>query len=222
MIGPSEGRFAQFNRSLVGRSLSTSFMESIGVHHEGWGKNAVSKGFLGHKMHGGRFFSGDWAAAGKGTLAKSFGKTGRALSFGGTMAGRLLAPAFSVYEMYAGYQEEGVWGAAKGLATSVGYGAITHYAFGALGGMAPVAMAGAGIAAAGYATYKVGESAQQHAKSLRQLEMGQQDQMQAAIGSAGAATMRQRSLMALNNTHLNGRMSLGNEGFLMHRGFGGY
>ena len=126
----------------------------------------------------------------------------------------------TAYFAHEGYQEEGVWGAAKGIGESIAYSAAWNYM---AGGAAASAMAFAapvaGIAALAGGAYMLGEAGIQHAKGLRELEMGGGDQMLQAVTSAGAATARQRAVMALNNTHINGRMALGNEGFLMHRGF---
>lgn len=215
-------RFSRFtNNTLVGRSLKYGTMESFGMNIEGFGRNAVNKGFLGTGLGA--------SAAGKAKLleeateqaGKGIGKG--FLSKAGSLAFKSIPLAFTAYSMYEGYKQEGVWGATKGMVESAAYSAAFHYVGAAIGGTAMMAtgILAAG-AAAGYAGYTLGEAGRAHAKGLRQLEMGQQDQIQAALGSAGAATMRQRSLMALNNTHLNGRMALGSEGFLMHRSFGGY
>lgn len=205
-------RFSRFtNNTLVGRSLKYGTMESFGVYVEGFGKEAQPKGFLGRKMWG-----ADVAAykAGQKGLVRT----------AGAMAMRALPLAFTAHFMYEGYKQEGVWGMAKAGVESAAYSAAFHYVGAAIGGTAMMVGMGAlaAGAAAGYAGYALGEAGRAHAKGLRQLEMGQQDQIQAALGSAGAATMRQRSLTALNNTHLNGRMALGSEAFLMHRSFGGY
>jgi len=182
-------------------------METMGWYVEKFGRNAVNQGFLGMKM---------WEAD---MAALKAGQKGL-LRTAGSMAFRTLPMVSTAYFMIDAYQREGVWGATK----EFGYGAAMtsafHYAGALLGGAAlPVAgVAALGAAAVGGA-YVLGEAGRQHMKGLRQLEMGQQDQMQAAIGSAGAATMRQRSLAALNNTHLNGRSALGQEGFLLHRSF---
>lgn len=159
----------------------------------GWHfEKGQSQGFLGLKS----------SRLGWGTLPKSLG---------------ILSTAAAAY---SGYQEEGVWGAAKGIGTSVAFSSLANYAISGVGG-ASMAMAAPAIAiaAAGYGAYRLHEAGKKHAKSLRQLEMGGGDQIMQTINTAETATMRQRALLALNNTHINGRMALGNEAFLMHRGF---
>ena len=197
----------KFGQGAVGRSLKLGAMESFGWHVEGWGKNADPQGFLGRQNWG-----------------KDVAKGGIKGGIGG-MAMRSIGLAATGYFMYQGYQEEGVWGATKEAAYSVAASAAFHYVGGAiasLGGGAAVAALGPLSLAAGVglAGYSFGQAGRAHAKGLRQMEMGQSDQMQDAVNSQGAATMRQRSAAALSNSHLNGRMALGNEGFLMHRSFG--
>jgi hypothetical protein len=119
---------------------------------------------------------------------------------------------FTAYMMYEGYQQQGIWGAAKGLGESIAYTAAFKAAAAVLGS-AGVA-AGAAVAAGAVGGYMMGEAAQAHLKSLRNVEMGAP-----IVDTFGTvATMRQRSLMALNQTHINGRMAIGNEGALMHDG----
>lgn len=218
-IGARLSNFNQrYMQGLFGKSLKAGTIESFGWNLEGFAGGAKNYGFLGWQKWGDEFAGITRNASGaitktastaggiRGAGRVAFGTAGRAIP--------LLATAYFTYE---GYQREGVWGAAKGMGESIAYSAAFHYIGGALGG-AGVGVLGA-VGAAGLATYTLGEAGREKARGLRQLEMGQSDQMQATVHSAGAATMRQRSLMALNNTHLNGRMALGNEGFLMHRSF---
>jgi hypothetical protein len=193
------GMNARLGQSFMGRSLQQGTMESFGWHFE----KGASQGFLGLKnesiKHSMSTVKGGLGLAGR-TLTKSLG---------------LLSTAYFAYE---GYQNEGVWGAAKGIGESIAYSTAFAAASTVLG---TAALPLAAVAAVGIGTYALAEAGIAHEKGLRELEMGGGDQMQNAVHSAGAATARQRSLMALNNTHINGRMSLGNEGFLMHRGFSG-
>lgn len=219
-IGARLSNFNQrYMQGLFGKSLKAGTIESFGWNLEEFAGGAKNYGFLGWQKWGDEFAGITRNASGaitktastaggiRGAGRVAFGTAGRAIP--------LLATAYFAYE---GYQREGVWGAAKGIGESIAYSAAFHYIGGALGAaFGPLSIA-AGIGVAGY---MLGEAGIAHAKGIRQLEMGQSDQMQATVHSAGAATMRQRSLMALNNTHLNGRMALGNEGFLMHRSFGG-
>lgn len=215
-------RFSRFtNNTLVGQSLKHGTLESLGFNIEGFGRKAVNKGFFGTGLGA--------SAAGKIALAKeaekqaASGVTRGLLGRAGGAALRGLGGISTAYFMYQGYKEGGILGAAKEGAYSIAASTAFQYVGAALGGAGMAVVGGAAaIAAGGYASYALGEAGRRHASGLRQLEMGQQDQMQAALSSAGAATMRQRSVMALNNTHLNGRMSLGQEGYLIHRSFGGY
>lgn len=201
-------RMSAFNqrldRSYLGRQLKIGAKESFGFYHEGFSSRAQGYGFLGMKGA-----VGDIRA--KGFKAGMAGKWGR---FGGGTLAALGTAAWA----YQGYQQSGVLGAAKGIGESVAWNWGIRAAAGALGaGAATIGVATVGIAAA-YGTYALGEAARKHAKSLNQLEFGT-SQIMDALGSAGAATSRQRSVMALQNTHLSGRMAMGNEAVLMHTSF---
>lgn len=114
---------------------------------------------------------------------------------------------------YQGYQEEGVWGAMKGVGESMMWSAGFRMAGSLITN--PFTLTAAGVAAVGYGVYALGEAGRAHAKRLKDTEFVAKGAID-ALGSVGAATNRQRSMMALNNTHLNGRMAMGNEGILMH------
>jgi hypothetical protein len=160
---------------------------------------------------------GKFATRATGRLGKAWSTTKAVARVGGSAAMAAIPLAFTGLMMYEGYQREGVWGAMKGAGESVAWTAGINLVGGILGGPA-TAIAMLGAATVGGA-YMMGEAGRAHVKGLRQMEMGGTDQSMAAISSAGATTMRQRAASALNNTHLNGRMALGNEGFLMHRSF---
>lgn len=121
--------------------------------------------------------------------------------------------AATAYLAYEGYQEEGVWGAAKGVGESVMWSAGARMAGALLGGGFVTGSVAAGV---GLGVYAMGEAGRSHAKRLKDVEMGGGMKIMEALSSHGAATMRQRAVMALNNTHLNGRMAMGNEGLIMH------
>ena len=227
------GMGAQLNSTAMGRALKMGTMESFGWHFEG----GASQGFLGLRsdMSGSRIsnaISGAKQGGQNRFLAgmKAAGRQSRALGAGGTaravagVGGRALTKSLGLlstaYFAYEGYEKEGVWGAMKGVGESIAYSTAFNYVLGSVGASAlAYAAPVAAVAAAAGATYMLGEAGIAHAKGLRDLEMGGGDLMQQTVTSAGAATARQRSLMALNNTHINGRMAIGNEGFLMHRGF---
>jgi hypothetical protein len=143
-------------------------------------------GFMGHNMEKGMF------GAGK-------------LAFGM----RALIPAMAAMSVYKGYQEGGILGAAK-------EGAIEMATWGAFEAGAavignPAMIAGSAAIAAGVGYYHLGEASRKHRKRLRGLEMGGN-----LVDSFGTMnTMRQRSLAAIQNTHVNGRLALGNEALLL-------
>ena len=151
--------------------------------------------------------------------------------------GGLLGLAFTGYSMYQGYEEGGAWGAVKGGAGSV----AENYALGAVWKalrLGPVAI-GAGAIAATIAGGAIGEvtglgagnsplggigfgvpwvsksafsflarpAVAEHMHRHAELEMGRP-----VIDEFGTlATMRQRSMMAIQNSKINGRCGLGNE-----------
>lgn len=246
--GVTSAKIASFSSRLqssaLGRALRIGTMESFGWHFQG----NVSQGFLGIGKPGTKFMEGTRvlskmtgegmfrsglrvakATAHMGTHtawqgAKQASVLGTSKAVAGT-AGRTLMKSLGLlstaYFAYEGYQREGVWGAMKGIGESIAYSTAFNLALGGAIGATSLAFAApvAGLAAVAGATYMLGEAGIAHAKGLRDLEMGGGDQMQQTVTSAGTATARQRSLQALNNTHINGRMAIGNEAFLLHRGF---
>jgi hypothetical protein len=138
-------------------------------------------------------------------------------SFAGKLGLRSLGLFATGYETYQGYKQGGILGAAKGLGTGVAYGIAAQLVMSAIGSTTlGVGIAAAGVAAGGYA---LGEAGRSHAKGLRNIEFGGGSQIMGAINSGGAATSRQRAALALQNTHINGRMAMGNEALLMHTQF---
>lgn len=131
--------------------------------------------------------------------------------------GRGMGPAIMLASAAYGYSQDGFKGMATSLAIDTAY-SVAPRMIGALLGGAAGMVAGGAILAYGIGTggYALGQAAQNKGRSLRGLELGG-GQIMDAIGSSGAATMRQRSLSALQNTHLNGRMAMGNEAILLHR-----
>lgn len=210
---------SRFNNSYTGGVLGRGTAESLGWSYSSTrGMKGKSEGFLGWREGLDRYRKASTAAGATrtGALRTGVGKGLRAArAFGGAGITGALGIAFTAYEVSQGYKEEGVWGAAKGFGYSVAGQAIPRFIFGAgLGGIA----AGGIVGAAAVGTYALGEAAISHAKKLRHLEMGGGNNLD-AINSVGAATSRQRSLAALQNTHLNGRMALGNEASLLHTSY---
>lgn len=163
------------------------------------------------------------------------------LGFGkmaGKGAGRLLGPLATLYfGTYQGYKEGGWWGAAKGTFThlrdsfvfgaamsglSKVFGPGKYWGAGAVG----AAQAGLGISTLGWAAgigSGVGAASPWqaavrplvagHMKRHAELEMGRP-----IIDQFGTlATMRQRSLAAIQNSKINGRSAIGNEATLMYQ-----
>ena len=139
------------------------------------------------------------------------------VKFGGmggvTTALRALGPVMVGYSMYAGYKEGGVWGAIKGGASELAIWGAFEAGMYVLGAAAAPLAAVAAVGAVGAGAYAYGEAAQAHRKRLRNVEMG--GEVFDPFGTA--ATTRQRSLQALHNSHINGRMAIGSEAVLMHR-----
>lgn len=235
---------ARLGQSYLGRSLQLGAAESFGVYFSGSAfgtSGVVNEGFLGIKgtlsqmaadrpvTHRQRFdpsrvYKGSRAmGAGVGRsswnvarhTAKRTGARGVA-RFAGATAMKSLGVAGTALFAYQGYKENGALGAAMGVGESILYTA----AFRAIGGAVfnPATIVAAGGVLAGIGIYEAGEAAKNYVKGLGNLEFGG-EHMMGALGSAGAATSRQRSMMALQNTHLNGRMALGNEALLSHTSF---
>lgn len=152
------------------------------------------------------------------TLAKHGmkGAAGKALARGAFGAA---LPGMGLYFMgkagITGFKEGGVTGAATGMAGEAAFWVGTTMAFRALAnpvGLAAVAGTAA-TAAAGYGLYKAGEASwQYHLKSLPLETTGSLS----AFQTSGAATMRQRSVMNIQRSHLNARSAFGNEAQYAH------
>lgn len=132
------------------------------------------------------------------------------LAFGSSMLG-LAGVAFAAHR---GYQENGIAGAIYEPAKDAAlWGAARAGWTGAKAVLgSPFVIGGAVLGAGAYAGYKIGEASRDKAKRIRNVEMGAD--IIDRFGTMG--TIRQRSLQALNNSHVNGRMALGNEAILMN------
>ena len=131
-----------------------------------------------------------------------------------SMRGRVTGVGFLGLSAVAAYQSGGTWGAAKSIATDYGIGR----AIGMLGGgttiarvLAVAAVAG-GVAAYTFRKQLSRPWVKEHMKKHARLEMGTPTK----DDFGNVATMRQRSLQAINNSKLNGRTALGNEAALMY------
>jgi hypothetical protein len=135
------------------------------------------------------------------TMAKGVG-IGGALNLG-----------FTLFSVYQGYKENGIIGAAKGGAEMWAYQTAFNAGKAVLGTASSLSVA-LPLAAA-YGTYKFGQAAGRWGKQMQRTEMGAP-----VVDQFGTvATMRQKSLAAIQNSHLNSRALLGNEGQIIHRMF---
>lgn len=178
----------------------------------------------GFKFLGGREVASGLAAAWSSTRA---GQHGAALgAMGGTVKRLGFAPLgllFTGSAAVEGFQEGGMVGMSLGVGRSV----LENAAFNAfamrglpaigaaatnpfvIGGLAATAAAG-GIAYAGYRAAEM--SYQYHLKTLPLETTGSMD----AFYTSNAATMRQRSMMNIQRSHLNARSAFGNEAQYSH------
>ena len=128
---------------------------------------------------------------------------------------KLLGPgiglAFTAVSAYQGYKEGGIFGAAKEVGIQYGYNVAFRAAMNAFGGATSLPIA-TGLAVA-YGTYKFGQNAGRYGRKSENLSFNK-----GFIDEFGtAATMRQRSLQAIQNSHVNSRSLLGGEGEVIHR-----
>jgi hypothetical protein len=187
-------------KSTIGKHFTEGVLQNYGFEFEN-GKRT----FLGFDTSTG--FKG---AKAEFMAARSAGQMG---SFVSKRAFAGLGLLWSGYSIYQGFQEGGITGAVK----RAGEEALTAGAFNVglklAGGLVnPWAIGAATAVGIGMSGYQVGESARANGKRIRNLEMG--GEVMDRFGTI--ATMRQRSLQALQNSHLNGRMALGNEAALIH------
>lgn len=186
--------FAQsLQASGPGRAFKRGIGRGLGFEYE----HGVNKGWMGRGLEKG-------------------GKTGMFAHGKMAFAFRALGPAMVAHSIYKGYQEGGILGAAKSGATELAFWGA--FEVGASIITNPVTIAGAGIAAAGYGYYKAGEASRKHRKRLRNVEMG--SDLVDRFGTM--TTMRQRSLAAIQNTHINGRGALGSEAAILSSGSRGW
>jgi hypothetical protein len=147
----------------------------------------------------------------KSPAGKAFGKIGGIYGLGAAVEG------------YMGYQEGGAWGAAKGVASGLAQGAawqVGETVMASLLGSSVVSasagllLAAAYFATAGYAVHSTLKYGRETSRGMRQMEMGSPVVDPHGLGY----TMRQRSVMAIQKSMINGRMAMGNEALLLHNG----
>jgi len=132
---------------------------------------------------------------------------------------RFLGPMFLGVSAYQGYQEGGIVGAGA----AVGKHLAASYVIGAALSMAKLPLLGAaGVGLMGLGLFKLGGGnvmqmaarpwVREHMKRHQKLEMGTP-----VVDNYGTvSTMRQRSLAAIQNSHINGRTALGSEAALLY------
>jgi hypothetical protein len=155
----------------------------------------------------------------KGAWSRGAARTSMAAKIGGGLG--LIS---TLYEGYSGYQEGGALGAVGGVAKSMAMNYALGMAWSLAKGPALVAL-GATAAAVGIGAAATNQSVasfvsplfrgqmREHAIKHATLEMGAP-----TVDPFGTvSTMRQRSLMAIQNSRVNGRTALGNEAMLLYR-----
>lgn len=201
---------ARMGQSFLGRHLLRGAGEAFGVQYS---KAGVSRGFMGLgkkplqtalRMPG-AFYK----------TARKRGMDAAMSKVGMKFAGRALAPGIAAFQIYQGYQEEGIYGAAKAGAEAVLFQTAFNVGKAVLGSGAM--WMGAGVAAAGYGYYKFGEAAQEHRKRIRGLEFASTSMDM--VNSAGALTHRAAAVRQLEMSPLNARIALGNEAMLTHTSY---
>jgi hypothetical protein len=164
-----------------------AFIQGVG-ESLGWAyEKGASQGFMGWKLPKGGPFAG--------------GLSG--------IAGRALFPLMTAFGAYQGYKEGGVFGAAKSVAADAAMWGGLRAAAAVL--TTPALIAAGGVGSIAYGTYALGEAAKSYVSRSRNLEMSSD-----VVDTFGTLnTMRQRSISAIQNTHINGRLAMGNEALLL-------
>ena len=203
-LGFARGGWDRMGRSGTGRAFQRGVSETFG-----WIWEDVAPGEASHGMMNKGFLG----LEGKGvrSLLKSRGGPGL-LKGAGKVGGGLFTAGYMLYETMQGLRQGGIGGAlragGKVIKQNVIWDVGMHLASKA--GVGALAVGGAAV----YGYYQFASAGREYAEGLRNMEMG--SPIVDPFGTA--ATMRQRSLNALQNTHINGRMALGNEAILMHEG----
>ena len=205
--------------------------------------HGAANAFGAERMYGGKNFGGhwlgfgfektgplsEWSKTGKAPFAykghifqdnaatnKFFGQkagqklAGKALTRGLPVVGAVASLAWTGSAAVRGYKTGGVGGAVKGAATEVGYFAAMHAVTRLAGPMYPI------LLAHGVATAAAFNKLQKNmAASPRHLPYNITGDM-TAFSTGQAYSMRQRSMQAIQKSHLNARSALGNEANYMH------
>lgn len=175
----------------IGKSLRYGALEAVGFDVGAGGANS----WMGGRQTLGHFAKGR-IGSGLGSMAMRGG----------------IGLGFTAYMAYEGYQQEGMWGAMKGAGESVLWNAGFRLAGSLLPGVATVAgtaLAGAAVIGGAYAFQR---NAVDYNEKLRRSEFVAGN-INDPFGNV--ATMRQRSIRALHNSNMGGRMTLGREAQLL-------
>ncbi len=168
-----------------------------------------------------------------GANISGFERTGKLA--GRNIFGRALGAAFTAYSAYSGYQEGGLWGAAKGVGEALAFSYLSGRVIGSMtsGGIMSSVGVGATSAYLGYqglkllGSYSAGattfgiknffrDETYEYRRRNSSVDLGTP-----SIDPFGNnATIRQRSLSAIQNSRLNGRSMLGQEAFLFYKPWG--
>ena len=192
------GAWKTMNKTAAGRGFIRGVKENLGWVYEG----EKDLGFIGRN---GPSLRSEISAAWK----EGGGKLGGSVGVVGKFASRYGGIAMAGWALYEGMQEGGLTGGIKAVGQQTVNWAAIRMAEAALGSFAGTALMAGGALA--YGGYRFGQAAQKYGRGLRNISMATP-----VVDPFGtAATMRQRSLSALQNTHINGRSVLGSEAQLM-------
>jgi hypothetical protein len=216
---------------LAGRRSIWSRVTSGPGHEMGkqWAKWSVGVGMEG--VHGSGFDR--MGAVVKPTVSemRAMGYSGRKIVSSKLMSGvfRALGAGVTAYAAYEGYKKEGAWGAVKGAGTAIGEQYLLGRAIGGVLGSAAIPIAAGGALAYGGLTAlgqglsdplafsslrgHLRERTYEYRKKNAELDLGSP-----SVDPFGnSATMRQRSVNAIQNSRLNGRSALSNEATILHQ-----
>jgi hypothetical protein len=192
--------WGNLSRTGAGRVVQRGIAMDFGFEQPG---NKGPFKFMGGAFEGAR--QGGWSQ-----IAKNVG--GSNLAVAGKLALRGLPMLFAGANILHGFRQNGLTGAGSAVIENAMWGVGFEAAKTLLWN--PIGIGLAGVAVGAFAYKKFHDNAIKYGRGLRRVEMGSGLGVDDPFGSV--ATLRQRSLMALQNTHLNGRMALGNEAAMLH------
>lgn len=222
--GPFAGRFAAWGVRGLGESglRGLAFASGFADINAPARQAAIKKAGAGGILKGLGVPHADYLKASRSVPSKyKFMPKGHRLGAG-------LGLAFGAYEMYQGYQREGVWGAVKGGAEhaaiwgafEIGQTALKTALQGTgMGGtiagiskiaLNPLVLAGVSMA---YGAYKGAQYLSERGRNARKTEFAGDT---ASFNTQAAYTMRQRSLGEMNRGYGSARTLLGQEASIMH------